>query len=328
MDLDRILILQTKRIGDLVLTAPLVAALREQLPDVELTLLAQGVAGRLAPLIPGLDRWLVLQPRRFHPWPWLELWGREFDAAIDLSATDRSRLALEVSGAPVRVGFEKWQRRRLLGTGPIYNRPVPGAIGRRHIVEFFLSTLDALGLEVPASPPRAALKVPDDRPGMAVRLEELRRRGRLAVVHPGTTEPGKFWRPEAWADTIGHLVERHGCQVLMSQGRGGMEDHHLDEIRRRLRVPLAIDEFCPLEDLVMWLQRSDITIGVDTGAMHIAALARMKQVVLFTPKHAIQWATPQPNARILTPAQGPDVIGIPLAEVTGAIDELLGGAGE
>lgn len=323
MDLNRILILQTKRIGDLVLTAPLVAALRQQLPESELTLLAQGAASRLAPLVRGVNRCLSLQPRRLDPWPWLELWSREFDAAIDLSATDRSRFALEICGAPIRIGFEKWQRRRWLGGGPLYNHPVAGSIGRRHITEFFLTTLPELGLEIPGQLPQTALKVPQASPVLAEQLRQWRSRGRLAVVHPGTTEPGKFWRPEAWARTIEHLVERHGCQVILSQGRGGMEDHHLAAIRRQLRVPLALDESCSLQDLVVWLDQSVIAVGVDTGAMHIAALAGMKQVVLFTPKHAVQWATRQPNARILVPQQGSDVVGIPLAKVTDAIDDLL-----
>lgn len=82
-------------------------------------------------------------------------------------------------------------------------------------------------------------------------------------------------------------------------------------------MPLALDESGPLVDLVVWLGHADIAVGVDTGAMHIAAMGRTRQVVLFTPRHAMQWATDQPNARVLVPPRGPEVIGIGLEEVRG-----------
>lgn len=318
---DRILIAQTKRIGDLVLTAPLVASLRHQLPDAEITLVAQGVAGGLAPLIQGVGRCLVLETGGFHPQPWLELWGRQFDVAIDLSATDRSRIALELSGAEVCIGFEKWQRPRLLGRGALYNRPIAGAIGQRHIGDFFASSLTGLGLEPVLKP--MPLRVPMNLGDAPEELHRLQRRGPVALAHPGTTEPGKFWRPDHWARTIEHLVRRHGCEVILSQGTHPMEQHHLNAIRRQLTVPLALDESRSLEHLVLWADRCDIAVGVDTGAMHIATLAERRQVVLFTPKHAIQWAPRQPNARVLTPTKGPDVVGIELGAVLDAIDESL-----
>ena len=320
---DRILILQTKRIGDLVLTAPLVASIRRQIPQAEITLLAQGIAGRLAPLIPGADDCLVLQPGKFHPWPWLDLWGREFDAAIDLSATDRSRIALELSGAKKRIGFEKWQRRRLFGVGPLYNQPIPGDIGKRHITRFFATSLEGLGLEPVLEP--AQLNPPPGLDSVTEQLTSIKKRAKVALIHPGTTEPGKFWRPEHWARTIEHMVKEHGCAVILSQGPHPMEQHHLDAIRRHLTVPLALDESCSLEELVLWVEHCDIALGVDTGSMHIAALAGRKQVVLFTPKHAIQWAPEQPNARVLTPSEGPNVVNISPEDVMAAADGLLAG---
>jgi hypothetical protein len=52
----KILVLQLKRIGDLVLTFPALAALREAEPGAEVTLVTSGAAGGLAELAPGVAR--------------------------------------------------------------------------------------------------------------------------------------------------------------------------------------------------------------------------------------------------------------------------------
>ena len=45
----RVLVIQMKRIGDVVLTAPALASLRRALPGVEVTLVLAGACGELGP---------------------------------------------------------------------------------------------------------------------------------------------------------------------------------------------------------------------------------------------------------------------------------------
>ena len=58
----RILVLQMKRIGDAVLTAPALALLRQAAPEARVTLVLSGVSGELGPLLPADE---VLVWRRF-----------------------------------------------------------------------------------------------------------------------------------------------------------------------------------------------------------------------------------------------------------------------
>ena len=54
-----VLLLQLKRIGDLILTVPAIAALRKVFPDAQITLAVAYGSRELLPAIPGLDRSLV-----------------------------------------------------------------------------------------------------------------------------------------------------------------------------------------------------------------------------------------------------------------------------
>ena len=55
----KILLLQLKRIGDLILTTPALAALRESFPGAQLTLVVSKECADLLPAISNVDRFLV-----------------------------------------------------------------------------------------------------------------------------------------------------------------------------------------------------------------------------------------------------------------------------
>ena len=55
----KILLLQLKRIGDLILTTPAIAALRERFPEAEVTIVVSSECADLLPAISGVDRILM-----------------------------------------------------------------------------------------------------------------------------------------------------------------------------------------------------------------------------------------------------------------------------
>ena len=57
----KILLLQLKRIGDLILTTPAIAALRESFPEAQITLVVSNECADLLPAISNVDRILIAQ---------------------------------------------------------------------------------------------------------------------------------------------------------------------------------------------------------------------------------------------------------------------------
>src|SRR5207247_9806411 len=55
----KVLLLQLKRIGDLILTTPTIAALRKSFPDALLTLVISGECADLLPALSNVDRVLI-----------------------------------------------------------------------------------------------------------------------------------------------------------------------------------------------------------------------------------------------------------------------------
>ena len=83
----RILFITATRLGDAVLSTGLLAALVRRYPGARLTIACGPVAAGLFRNVPGLERIIVMDKRRFDL-HWLDLWracaGRKWDMTVDL----------------------------------------------------------------------------------------------------------------------------------------------------------------------------------------------------------------------------------------------------
>src|SRR5205823_13398426 len=87
-----ILLIQLKRIGDLILTTPAIAAIREKLPDAQITLVISREGKALAPTIAGINKLLVMPRGAAGLATLAAIAARTFDYCIDFTRNDRSAL--------------------------------------------------------------------------------------------------------------------------------------------------------------------------------------------------------------------------------------------
>lgn len=296
---ERIVLLQLKRIGDFILTAPAVAALRAARPEAEIvTVVPENVAG-LAACMPGVDRVLPHRRKRANFDVWASLCVGEWDACLDFAGTDRTALMTWLSGAARRIGYDKFAGNALRRRA--YTDLCPASVRGQHTVDYHLALVRGLapGAEAPAGP---ALRIdPVAQAQMDARLDEAGlQAGRLAVVHIGTAREEKFWPPPRWAEVVQALIEARGFQVVLTGTNAGLERPHLDALRAALRVPVVDwTGRLSLIELAALLSRSALALGVDSMAMHLAALFKRPQVVLFGPTNPFHWRPRHPQAVVV-----------------------------
>ena len=304
----RILALQLKRIGDLVLTTPALHALRAAGHHVTLALTPTTAA--LLPALGGSVDDALVYRRAGSGAFWRGLFaGPRFDAAVDFTGRDRSALLTLASRSPRRI-IARPLLRGSFWRRWVYNQPVDTSIRSRHTVDFYLDELAPLGLPVdftgePASPvlhlpaeviTRAAALVPD-RP--------------FIVVHPGTARSEKYWVPERWAEVICFCQRDLGLPVVLTGGKNDpFEDEHLARLRAALPTsafPLPTSDLSGRLDLLTLaavLARAVLVLGVDSGPMHLAAAFRRPQIVLFGPTNPFHWRPRHALARVLRAGHG------------------------
>ena len=144
----RILVSRLQYLGDVVLSLPLVAALRKQFPRCEIDYLTRPAGVELLAGDPIVDELFCAPASGSGPAATLRLMRRlrrrEYRLAFDLYSNPRSAVLVRASGATVRIGGTRRIRRHLF----THAVTVPGTI--RSAIQHHLYFLKCLGLAAEA----------------------------------------------------------------------------------------------------------------------------------------------------------------------------------
>ena len=271
----RILVVALRRLGDVLLTTPLIASLRRAWPDATIeALVFADTAGILAGN-PDLDAIISMPARRTVAQSLslaMKLW-RRYDLAISTQSGDRptffALLAARTSVAPVEARASGRLKSRLLA------RTVSATVGV-HRVEDMLRLADVLGIarEPRLVPPRA--RPFDDAPS-----------GDYAVIHAAPMFRYKQWTAAGWRDVAAALKAR-GLAVVATGGPAPDERAYLDDIWRGADV-LRLDGKLNWGQLSGLLAGAKVFVGPDTSVTHLAAACGCPTVALFGPTDPRLW---------------------------------------
>jgi ADP-heptose:LPS heptosyltransferase len=302
-----ILVLQLKRIGDLVLTTPALGALRTIIPEARVTLAVSGSSSSLLPAIDGIDRAIVLAPGGGLA-PWRHVLAGRWEVCLDFTGSDRSALAAALSRARRRIAFESVRKSKLRAFA--YREFVHSPVRDAHTADHYLDLLRPLRAhaDAPGSKnPEAAqpqLRLPDlGRAQARDALEALGVHGPYALIHPGTARPEKYWRADRWASVVDHLQTCHGLACVLSGGTHPIESAHLAEVGAAVSGGcLSVAGKTDLLTLAALAANARVVISGDTSIVHLAAAFQIPQITLYGPTNPFHWRPRHPRAVILSAA--------------------------
>jgi ADP-heptose:LPS heptosyltransferase len=289
-----ILLIQLKRIGDLILTTPAISALREKFPEAKLTLVMSREGAALAPAITGIDRTLVVRRNFSDAGDFFSVARRKFDYCVDFTRNDRSAFLAFLSRAEKRVVSYRVKRKSKFRRGA-YNEFVQRRMRDMHTIDYNLSLLEPLGIHNLSPPVQLNL------PAAAFeKASTLRRQAKIddpfIVFHPGSARAEKFWQTDRWADDISHATAHKEVNTVITRGTTALEKAHLAEIESKLPPPqnfsrsiVDLSGKMDLLTLAALIAQARLVVTIDTASMHHAAATRTPQVVLFGPTNPFHW---------------------------------------
>jgi lipopolysaccharide heptosyltransferase II len=279
---DRILVTRLNYLGDVVLSLPLVDALRAAHPGVEIDYLtrrpgAELLAGdpRLA-LVHVLDDGASAALRLVRA-----LRARRYRAVIDLYSNPRSAWLSWSTGARFRVGGDRRGRRHL------YTHPLRVAPSVRRVTDIFMQYGAPFGVVGRASKPSLELSGGERaRADQAIRGTGSLRRP-LIGVHPGGKWSVKRWPTEKFTELVRTLRERCGADVLLFTGPG--------EAEATVALQAAVGDAARsapvmgVRDLAAVISRLDAMVACDGGVMHVSAAVGTPTVGIFGSSEPAVW---------------------------------------
>jgi ADP-heptose:LPS heptosyltransferase len=322
-------------IGDVVLTAPFFAELRELFPEASTSLLAHGYAKELLAGTGLVDDFIEtdldwdgeagLAPLRYRLTELArvaaKLRGRHFDIAFQCRPHIREHVLLGLSGARRRVGVRTGVTSRFL-TDPI-------DLNANDIkVEQWRCMLEPFGGPVKVDPPTLQVSESERRSAEqfltahGVSADDI-----VVAVHPGAGVPANRWPLERFSEVIAALTARAGVRVLTFVDPAGY-GAELSAIQGVVTARVGLREMMAL------LKKSAFLIGNDSGPMHIAGGLGVPTIAMFG--RINRWYLPlgaghdivrAPGSGLdnVNAAQGPGqaVAEIPTSQVLDAVDRKL-----
>lgn len=301
-----LLVVRTDRIGDVLLSTPVLSGLREQFPDSRIAMLVSPYAREVVDGHPALDDVFVDDQAGKHRGflGWLRLVGdiraQRFDALVVLHPTLRLALLGVIAGIPVRVGSG------YRAYGVLFNRRVyeHRKDARRHEVEYNMRIAAALGVQATPSPP--IIVIPDAaRQAIASRLDAwgVETTDTLVALHPGSGGSARSWPAASFAALGDRLAMECGARVVLTGGPSerALVESVIGQMRTR---PLTIVGETTIKELAALLAVCQLCVTNSTGPLHLAAAVGTPTVALFcpiTPCSPVRWGPYGDGHRVLKP---------------------------
>jgi len=292
-----LLLIQLKRIGDLILTVPAIAALRRAFPAANISLIAAHGSRELLPAIPGLDRTFVARGRVSDAPQFFAVAKAKFDCCLDFSRTDRSAFLTVLSGAQRRITYDTIRREPLRQLS--YNEFVPSQVRFVHTIDHHLALLAPLGVHDGSREIR--LKLPASAKARATDVVAKTGLGNnFIVLHPGSARAEKFWVARRWAQVADWMFDDGAFRCALTGGNLRMEQEQIARIKAHLGHPVIdLSGELDLLSLAALLQRARLLVTIDSAPMHLAAAFGTPQVALFGPTNPFHWRPRTSPATIL-----------------------------
>jgi len=283
--MQRLLIIRFSSLGDIVLTEPIVRALRHAYPQAELHFLTKLQHQHLLTLIPGLDHVHTWQPESQDALI-AELKSLRCDAVIDLHNNLRSHYVTRTLGVPVYRTRKEWFRRVAAVRLKSFGR-TPA-----HAVDRYAAALAPLHLSLP-DPPSPRLAVPFANEDWWARERVSRNLiEKYTVFAAGAAHPTKQAPVELWQRIHASLVLGHDRKLILLGAPS--ERTLLDTLAGALgdAVVVAEPHIC---DAAAVLKSAEFVISNDSGIAHLAAALDTPTLSLFGPTHPILGFAPLGN---------------------------------
>lgn len=286
----RILLLRLERIGDLLMSAAAIEAVRASAPGASIDLVVGSWNRDVAARLRGVDRVETLDA------PWLargapgattgamlaaaRRWRtRGYDLAINFEGDIRSHALLAIAGAPRRVGFA------MAGGGPLLTDVVEHSPDRHtadNAAALIAAAFPGESYARSGAPAPFRLDVPLEARRAAAAL--VSPQGRYLVVHASGGRAIKQWDVDRFAEATTRIARALGAAVVLSGAPG--DAAITAQVRAAQPPDVPVVDLTGRSDLLVLaavLEDARLVLTGDTGPMHLAAAVRAPVVAVFGP---------------------------------------------
>lgn len=292
----KILLVQLRQLGDILLTTPCIREIKRAWPDASIDFLAHPMGRLVLDGNPYLDQILTYDPKG----NWREEWKllrtlrrRGYDCALDFMYNPRSALYTRCSGAGRRLAFAS--RRAAFFTEIVAQSPSE--------IEYIVTEKFRYLRQLNIAPVSEALDLPwfaaDARcaQDFFASSPDLEKAPLRIVLSPTHRRVERQWPVDRYAKLADRLQREWGAAVVWIWGPG--EEDFVRQVQSLAREPTYLAPRTSFRELAALIAQCDLFVGNSNGPSHVAVAVETASLQIHGPTYAKTWCPDRPPHRAL-----------------------------
>ncbi len=282
----KILLIQNKRIGDVLLSSVIANNIKKVFPDSEISFLAYNYTIGVLENNPNIDRIISVDEKKLKQIPNLfktimQLRGEHFDIIFDPYAKFQSRMICLLSGAEYRIGFKRAHKKLKL---PFYTHPVnfkkKATLPCGRGIEDRINLIQAV----------FHLKNADYEPKIFLTEEELKATDLSEISRPvlmlgvlGST-PQKSMPYEYIAQIVDFITENYNVTILFNyaphQKSEALKIYEMCAFKEQINLDIYADS---IRDFAVLMNQCKLLVSNEGGSVHITKALKKPTFTVYSP---------------------------------------------
>ena len=291
--LKKILIIRLSSMGDIILTLPVVEALKKEYPDSEILFLCKKKYRDLLHNNPRINRVIEFDSERDHKGIngitrlIKTLKALQFDLILDLHSNLRSFFIRNLVPAEFK---KKYNKRWLARLFMVYFKTFK--VKSKHTLDCYMESLQKLGIKSKSKILKFYLSEKDKVWANKFLSENDWNQKRILLgMAPGARWNAKKWDKDKFAKVAKILSRKFPLDVILFGDKNDTDtiswiDEELSskiELKKNPNIIHAVD--LPFNQVAGILQRCDVLVTNDSGLMHLASFLKVPVIAIFGPTH-------------------------------------------
>jgi len=292
-DIQKILIIRTAYIGDVILTLPVLAPLKKLFPRAKISFLSTSNAREILEKNPFIDEvipydafWFYGNKAASNFFDYFKILrfirSRAYDLVIEARGDIRDIFLLAfLSKSKYRTSYA------VGGGGFLLTHTVPFR-KIKHKIQYHLDIVKSLGGKVGSVEWDLYLTEDENRiiSELLKKMASPHNRS-LVAIHPGARKELKRWSIRGFASVADRLVDKLGVSIILMGGPGDVD--LAKQIEKTMKHPaFAVAGKTSLRQTAAILKRCRMFICNDSAPLHIASLTKTPTVAVFGPSKSLE----------------------------------------
>lgn len=286
------MVVNTKFLGDLIVSTPALRFLKEEYPRSELILIVRKEYRKAFENFPYIDRIIPFDAGLKHKKGLtalkrgfdfiLKLRKEKPDVFIALHPGDRPALWAFLSGAALRIAPKKQNLSFLI------NKKIDVNEDSIKYIDYYNRIVEHGSRKVKSNKTDFFVPEEDDLWAENFLRENNFKDGEFLIVHPGASEKSKVWQIDNYIELIEKLLKEAGCKILILAGPQDKENCNL--ISESLKDKnLVVYKSGSITKSAALIKKSQLLVDNDTGTRHLGAALGVKILALLPEDNLDYW---------------------------------------